>query len=438
MEVIEEETNFTINGTVYEEDWDYKYVYKADKPGLHRVDFQTLIDDYPNNPDYPSDVDDVLTWFLEAPYFNTIQRTINMVDKDYADQKILIYETTEGGGEGTGTYERALAPIKGQTFDLKFYLAGGTPVGTKIRIYMDEAVEPGYQDGDAWPENLSQAMTAPDAGRYFLYTVPDNAKWDGGRCLVSIPYRTVSAQCAGYARIAAADTDNDDLAHCYKSAIVTRVNSPEAYDFNLQANGNKELSLPYGTGREVSLSITPNLGGNTVSSCEILVKTENLEPVADNAAVWDEELDGYRWTITNLQAQTYALAMRTKDVVSAETVTISEISGNVAFHEDAITLTNPSLSGIVSIEGGGTFATANPFIALEKADGTRIGAFTVMATDGTSTGTYSLILRGEYDFTEDEELTVIYSPIGKSDIYVGKTTVTELLTSPELKLSLQQ
>lgn len=436
LEVIEEETAFTIDGVKVERDWDYKYVYKADKPGLHRVDFKTLINSYPDNP---ATEKEVLTWFLEAPYFNTIERTINMVNDEYADQKIIIYETTLNGNQASGTYEREIAPIKGQTFDLKFYLENGTPANTKIRIYMDKAVEPGYQEGK-WPANLSEARyDAPDAGRYFIYTVPDTALLDkNNRYLVSIPFRTVSAQCEGYARIAAASTDNKDADHCYKSAIVTRVNNPEAYNFYLQANNTKELSLPYGTGQKVALSITPDLGSHTVSSGKILIKTQNLEPADKDAVVWDNERDGYVWTITGLSAQKYTLDMLTKDVVSAETVTISEISGNVAFYEDEITIKNQILSGKIQINNGYTFQTTSPFIALEKSDGTRIGAFTVTATIDGNTGTYQLTLRGEYDFTENEELKVIYSPINDTNVYVGQTTITELLKSPTLNLQLQQ
>ena len=439
LEVIEEKTAFTIDGKEVVRDWDYKYVYKADKPGLHRVDFQTLINTYPDNPDNPATENEVLTWFLEAPYFNTIERTINMVNDEYADQKIIIAES------GSGTYEREIAPIKGQTFDLKFYLEDGTPAGnqpagTNIRIYMDKAVEPGHQEGE-WPANLSQAQyDAPDAGRYFIYTVPEDATYNENnntRYLVTIPFRTVSAQCEGYARIAAASTDNKDADHCYKSAIVTRVNNPEAYNFYLQANNTKELSLPYGTGQKVALSITPDLGSHTVSSGKILIKTQNLEPANKDAVVWDNERDGYVWTITDLSAQNYTLDMLTKDVVSAETVTISEISGNVAFYEDEITIKNQILSGDIQIDGY-TFQTTSPFIALEKSDGTRIGAFTVTATIGRNTGTYQLTLRGEYDFTENEELKVIYSPINDTNVYVGQTTITELLKSPTLNLQLQQ
>lgn len=439
LEVIEEKTSFTIDGKEVVRDWDYKYVYKADKPGLHRVDFKTLMNSYPANPDSPATENEVLTWFLEAPYFNTIERTINMVNDEYADQKIIIYETTLNGNQASGTYERKIAPIKGQTFDLKFYLENGTPANTKIRIYMDKAVEPGYQEGK-WPANLSEARyDAPDAGRYFIYTVPDTALLDkNNRYLVSIPFRTVSAQCEGYARIAAASTDNNENDHCYKSAIVTRVNNPEAYNFHLQANNAKELSLPYGTGQEVTLSITPNLGSHTVSSGKILIKTQNLEPANKDAVVWDNERDGYVWTITDLSAQKYTLDMLTKDVVSAETVTISEISGNVAFYEDEITIKNQILRGNIQINNGYTFQTTSPFIALEKSDGTRIGAFTVTATIGGNTGNYQLTLRGEYDFTENEELKVIYSPINDTNVYVGQTTITELLKSPTLNLQLQQ
>lgn len=439
LEVIEEETAFTIDGKEVVRDWDYKYVYKADKPGLHRVDFKTLINSYPDNPNNPATENEVLTWFLEAPYFNTIERTINMVNSTYADQKIIIYETTLNGNQASGTYERKIAPIKGQTFDLKFYLENGTPANTKIRIYMDKAVEPGYQEGK-WPANLSEARyDAPDAGRYFIYTVPDTALLDkNNRYLVSIPFRMVSAQCEGYARIAAASTDDNNADHCYKSAIVTRVNNPEAYNFNLQANNAKELSLPYGTGQEVALSITPDLGSHTVSSGKILIKTQNLEPANKDAVVWDNELDGYVWTITDLSAQKYTLDMLTKDVVSAETVTISEISGNVAFYEDEITIKNQILSGKIQINNGYTFQTTSPFIALEKSDGTRIGAFTVTATIDGNTGIYQLTLRGEYDFTENEELKVIYSPLNDTNVYVGQTTITELLKSPTLNLQLQQ
>lgn len=444
LDVIEEETVFTIDGKTIERDWDYKYVYKIERedgPGLHRVDFKTLVDEYPENPDDPSVNVEDLTWFLEAPYFNTIQRTINMVDASLANQKIIIKES------GTGSYERKLLPIKGQQFDLKFKLdGGGTPAGTNVRIYMDDAVESGYYEGDNWAdENLSEEKNdASDAGRYFIYTVPDSPGTDG---YYSIPFYTTKAQCAGYARLAAADVDNNNAPeHCYKSAIVTRINYPNAYKFNMEINNTKVV---YGIGRPVNLTIriappveiidaaTPP----TNVTATFFIQTNNLEPTPDNTYLFSKVDGGYEVTINNLMFENdYIFQMQTKDIVSAETVAISEISGNVAIDEEAVTFTNQTLSGSITVNGlTDGFRTDSPFIALEKSDGTRIGAFTVSATTGANTGTYSLTLRGEYDFAENEELTVIYSPLSSSDVYVGKTTITELLSSsPTLTLNKQQ
>lgn len=440
LDVIEEETIFTIDGKTIERDWDYKYVYKADKPGLHRVDFKTLVDEYPENPDDPSVNVEDLTWFLEAPYFNTIQRTINMVDASLANQKIIIKES------GTGSYERKLLPIKGQQFDLKFKLdGGGTPAGTNVRIYMDDAVESGYYEGDNWAdENLSEEKNdASDAGRYFIYIVPDSPGTDG---YYSIPFYTTRAQCAGYARLAAADVDNDnDPEHCYKSAIVTRVNYPDAYKFNMEINNTEVV---YGIGRPVVLTIRIAPPVEIIDAATppadvtatFFIQTNNLEPTSDNTYSFSKVDGGYEVTINNLMFENdYIFQMQTKDIVSAETVAISEISGNVAIDGDAVTFTNQTLSGNITVNGlAGGFQTDSPFIALEKSDGTRIGAFDVESTVGSTEGIYTLTLRGEYDFTEDEKLTVIYSPLKSSEIYVGKTNISELLTSPTLTLYLQK
>lgn len=443
LEVIEERTVFDIDGEQYDYDWDYKYVYYAERPGLHRVDFKTLVNDYSSRTP---------VWFLEAPYFNTIRREINMVGDEYADKKIIIYETTLDGGAGSGSYEREIAPIKGQSFYLRFrFDGGGTPAGTRVRIYMDENVEPGLSEDDSFPDNLGEEQTAPDAGRYFIYTVPDQPDFENE--FYSIPFHTVSAQCAGYARLAAADVDNQDAdgnpdpEHCYKSAIVTRVNNPSEYNFNFLVTGiegtsldtgAENISLRYGTGREITLSITPDLGTMSVNSCSFFIATENFEPVSGNL-VRDEEAGGYIWNIDNLTAQEYSVTLRSTGTVSAETISISETSGNAAFAEDRITVTNPQLTGRIRVEGmEGGFTTSSPFIALEKSDGTRIGAFEVTAATGASSGEYSLILYGEYDFTEEEILTVLYSPLDSGDVYVGSTTVAELIGSPEITLARQQ
>lgn len=445
LEVIEEETSFVVDGQQYHYDWDYKYVYEADGPGLHRIDFKTLVGDYGN--DAPPE------WFLEADYFKTIRREINMIDGQYADQQIIIYESK------TGSYQRSIPPVKGYRFDLKFKLEGGTPDGTKVRIYMDENVEPGYVEGDNWQnEHLGPEQTAPDAGRYFIYTAGLDAMDSEG--YFTIPFYTTTARSSGYARLAAADTDNKEPDHWYKSAIVTRVNEPEAYSFHMQLStaqgaqygeGDKTLELGYGTGNAVYVSIDPDINAGDVPEyivpeCRILLKTDALRPAGGAEDIeWSDEHDGYIFTFNPRTETRIEIPMLTDRVVSAGEITVSELDGNIAFYEDAVTVTNQPIEGSVTVEGlTGGFGTANPFFALEKSDGTRVGSFAVTAAAGGNTGSYVLTLLGEYDFSDDERLTVLYSrSVSGSQlqqIYFAYTTVRELLADPdpELKLILQQ
>lgn len=427
LEVIEEETSFVVDGTTYDYDWDYKYVYEADGPGLHRIDFKTLVGGYGN---------DAPEWFLEADYFKTIRREINMIGGQYDGQQIIIYESQ------TGSYQRSIPPVKGYRFDLRFKLEGGTPDGTMVRIYMDENVEPGYDEGDDWQdEHLGQEQTAPDAGRYFIYTARSDAMDPEG--YFTIPFYTTTARSSGYARLAAAYTDNDQPEQWYKSAIVTRVNNPEAYSFRMQLS---TVQLDYGTGNAVNVSINPDITAADVPEyipeCRILLKTDALRP-ADGARdiEWSDEHDGYIFTFNPRTETRIEIPMLTDKVVSAGEITVSELDGNIAFYEDAVTVTNQPIKGSVSVEGlTGGFGTANPFFALEKSDGTRVGSFAVTAYAGGNTGSYVLTLLGEYDFSDDERLTVLYSRSvsGSQQIYFTYTTVKELLADPELKLTLQQ
>lgn len=128
--------------------------------------------------------------------------------------------------------------------------------------------------------------------------------------------------------------------------------------------------------------------------------------------------------------------MRTTNIVSSETVVISETSGNIAFTPESIVFKNETLQGNLQLNGG-TFPRKNPFVALEKADGTRIGSFLIENASGEY-APYSLTLYGEYKFTANEQLTVIYSPLGSTQRFVTHTTVNDLLKSPTLILELQQ
>lgn len=427
LDVIQEATTFTVDGETYDRDWGYKYVFRVDKPGLHRVDFKTVVSDFTT--------DGNVEWFLEAPYFNTIRREILLVDDSRANQMILFQN-------GTGTDNISVPPVKGYEFDVKFRLQSGTPVGTKMRVYVNtEAVEP---VGETATRLGTLQTDASDAGPYYWFTVPSATDENiSGQGYYVLTFRTKKAESSGYIRLAAVASDNNDNeAHAYKSAIITRTSDePYNLDFCFD-NSQKESDIAYGEGEPVNLHIQfPDLTGiNMQTSCTLFLKTEHLEPAVGQNGLTPVE-GGYEYTISDISAQQageITFRMQTKDIVSGEDITISETSGNIAFAEETISYSNPALTGTISYPESGGFPTNEPFVALEKSDGTRIGYFTIRNASGLSSAGYSLVLYGEYEYTADEELTVLYSPLNDSRRYICKTSVSELLTTPTLTLELQQ
>ena len=428
LDVIQEATTFYVDGQEYERDWGYKYVFRVNEPGLHRVDFETVVSDF--------STDGNVEWFLEAPYFSTIRREILLVDANRDDQMILFEN-------GTGTDNISVPPLKGYEFNVKFRLQGGTPSGTKMRVYVNtEAVEPA---GETINRLGTLQTDASDAGPYYWFTVPSTTdEYIDRNGYYVLTFRTKSARSSGYIRLAAASTDNNDNQnHAFKSAIITRT-SDAAYNLNFSFDSNnlKETEVAYGTGKTVDLHITfPNLSGiNMQTPCTLFLKTEHLEPAAGQTGLTPVE-GGYEYNIEDIstqQAGEIVFQMQTKDIVSGENLTISETSGNIAFEEETISYTNTPLTGSITYPETGGFPTAEPFVALEKSDGTRIGYFTIRNAEGQTSTEYSLVLYGEYDYTAEEELTVLYSPLNNSNRYICKTSVNALLTAPTLELKRQE
>ena len=429
LDVIQEETRFTVGDQTYDRDWDYKYVFRVDKSGPHRVDFETAVSDFTT--------DGNVEWFLEANYFNTVRREIPLVDADRADQKILFQN-------GTGTDNIAVPPVKGTQFDVLFRLEGGTPNGTVVRVYVNtEAVQP------AEGTNLGNLHTDDGSGMgpYYLYTISNASPTEtiGSQTYYKLTFETIVAESTGYIRLAAAEVDqtgDNEQAHCYKSAIITRT-CTDPYNLNFRFdNGQKESTVSYGEGVPVNLHLTfPDLTGvASGTSCTFFIQTEELEPAAGQAGLAVAE-GGYVYTLADVSAQQgdITLQMQAKDIVSADDISISETSGNIAFVPETISLKNAALTGQITYQETGGFPTDEPFIALETRDGTRIGYFTITNAQGQSSATYSLTLYGEYEFTSQEPLTVLYSPLNDNRTFICSTTVRDLLqSSPTLALQLQQ
>lgn len=91
----------------------------------------------------------------------------------------------------------------------------------------------------------------------------------------------------------------------------------------------------------------------------------------------------------------------------------------VGFNPVSVNLSNTPLTGTIQLPTGVTFGTNSPFVILERKDGTRIGVFTLPQKDLTDANLadYSLTLRGEYNLTENDEVTVKWSPINSSEMY---------------------
>ena len=424
LDVIQEATDFTTaDGQTYERDWGYKYVFRVDKPGLHRVDFKTVVGDFTTDGD--------VEWFLEAPYFNTIRREIQLVSANRADQEILF-------ANNTGTDHITVPSVRGYEFEVRFRLEGGTPSGTRMRVYVNtEAVEP---SGESVTALGSLQNDASDAGPYYWYTVPNRTDVTvGGQGYYELTFRTKGANTSGYIRLAAVASDNNNNeAHAYKSAIITRDSQPP-YALGFQVNGSSTAaSVAYGTGNAVSLSLDlPDLSGVTTSSYTLFIQTEHLEPAPSQQGLTAVE-GGYEYTVPATQSGNVTLQMQTRDIVSAEDITVSETSGNIAVQSQTVALSNPALTGTLVYNEPDGFPRNEPFVALETMDGTRIGYFTITGAQGQAQTAYSLVLYGEYEYTADEPLTVLYSPLNDSRRFICQTTVSELLTSPTLTLALQQ
>lgn len=124
----------------------------------------------------------------------------------------------------------------------------------------------------------------------------------------------------------------------------------------------------------------------------------------------------------------------TRDVACEEEITVSEQGNVVAFYPKTVTIHNKPLAGTVVLENG-TFEQANPFMSLEREDGTRIGVLSVLAQEGENknTGTFTVELRTEYKLDMDERVLIMYSPLTSGDerVFRAFTSIREMQESSD-------
>ena len=435
LDVIMEECKFTVmeNGveTTYERDWPHKYVYTVNRPGLHRVNFKTLIDNYvPNAGEDPR-----IEFFLEAEAFTTVRSLIYM-NNEGTDFRIAL-------GTGSNPIQWATSnsasvvvpPAAGQEFNLhfKFYDGQSTPdnpiAGKVLRIYMDiTKMKPKITGQDLSAEPIWD----PNKGYYYTYTVPESLRENYATEGVVIPMVTQSSDCNTYLRVSSqlnADGTFPSGSRVYRSAILT-ISNGATYNFNVQLNGSTNLEIPYGPGQPVAMNVSfpSEVLTYRPEGFTGFIATNTLKPAADETRLTAVE-GGYIFAATQSD-MTFQFV--TRDVACEEEITVSEQGNVVAFYPKTVTIHNKPLAGTVVLENG-TFEQANPFMSLEREDGTRIGVLSVSAQAGGNTGTFTVELRTEYKLDMDERVLIMYSPLTSGDerVFRAFTSIREMQESSD-------
>lgn len=449
LDVLVEECKFTVveDGAevTYERDWPHKYVYTVDKPGLHRINFKTLIDNYePNQGEDPR-----IEFFLEAEAFTTIRSLIYMNDES-TDYRIALGTDNGMGGFSWASDNSAsvtVPPAAGQKFNLHFkFYDGSRPVdpiaGEVLRLYLDITKMLPETTG----VDLSQdPIYDPDKGYYYTYTVPSTLRETYEAQGVVIPMITQTSDCNTYLRVSSQLNSNGtfpDGSRVYRSAILT-IGNMATYDFDVTLSDGsstaQELNLKYGPDIPVSMRIQfpPEVLTYRPDGFTGFIATKYLTPAFGETKLTPVD-GGYTFEAKTVSDLTFQFVTNT--VGSAEVITVSELGNKIAFNAADVEIKNIPLRGTVEIsQPGQTFDVANPFMSLEREDGTRIGVLAVIAEKGENSGTFTLELRTEYKLDMDERVFVRYTPITSGDerLFAGFTSLRDMQDNPDDPISLQ-
>lgn len=446
LDVVVEDCKFTVNedGTdqVYERDWPHKYIYTVNKPGLHRINFETLINNYTPNPGE----DPRIEFFLEAEAFNTVRSLI------YMNQDGTNYRIALGTGDpnslvwaSTNSASVSVPPAADQTFDLHFKFYNGTqPVqpnpGEVLRIYLDITKMKPVTTGI----DLSvDPFYDPNGGYYYTYTVPNTLRDTYDEQGVIIPMRTVSSDCNTYLRVSSQLNEDGTFpsgSRVYRSAILT-IQNEEANNFNVSlSDGNTSgttLNMKYGPNLPVNLRVSfpEEVLSYRPDGFTGFIATKNLIPAADETGL-TEAVGGYTFKATS---SVLTFKFVTRDVASEEEITVRESGNVVAFNPATVWIKNIRLTGTVQLAQG-TFDQNNPFMSLEREDGTRIGVLAVVSAPDKQSGTFTVDLRTEYKLDMDERIFIRYSPltVGDTRLFTALTSIRNLQDYPDEPILLMQ
>lgn len=463
LDVISEETTYKVpayenNSWVTKEikmDWNYKYVYTATHTGKHRVNFRTILTNIGSGSGVDTQEDFHI--FMEGCAASTNQSLFEQRALYFAFQPSDTRYRIMLGNSGTSdtrfsTYSvENLDPVYGQEFSVPFTLGtlnkdnstSGSNTwsdvnenwqnGTKLWVYYDPKLVSFLGDNGVKVEEVNTDYFGNTYSEYTPSTASGELKFrtiqPNFDCDIVISAKSIE-------RYKQFDGGNNPYLGInergYRSAAIS-VKSSGSLDFNptFSNNGTSfssatdgEWQLPYGTNQDFYLKIQiPNKAQG--KAFQFHLKTSNLTPVStlDSDGEWTamDEAEGKGWIYTfnsGLSLTEKAFHFQTNRLAVTETLTLS--SGMyVGFNPVSVNLSNTPLTGTLQLPDDVTFKTNSPFVILERKDGTRIGVFTLPQEDLTNANSanYSLTLRGEYNLTENDEVTVKWSPINSSEMY---------------------
>lgn len=465
LDVISEETKYKVpvyksetSSWVTEEvemDWNYKYVYTATRTGKHRVNFRTILTNIGSGSGVNTQEDFHI--FMEGCAASTNQSLFEQRALYFAFQPsgtryriMLGNSNSESSTTRFSTYNvENLDPVYGQEFSVPFTLGTLTndnstssntwsnvreylQSGTKLWVYYDpnlvsflgdDGVKVEEVDKDYFGNTYSEYTPTDPSGELKFRTIQPNFDCD---IVISAKSTARYGQFGeGGPNLGINDRGYRSAAISVKSSGSLNFNptfSNDGSEFGSAADG--EWQLPYGTNQDFYLKIQiPDKAKG--KAFQFHLKTSNLTPVSmsDNEGTWTamDEAEGKGWIYTfkdGLSLNEKTFHFQTNRLAVTETLTMS--SGNyVGFNSVSVNLSNTPLKGTLTLPDGVIFGVNSPFVILERKDGTRIGVFTLPSDDLTnaSSTTYSLTLRGEYNLTENDEVTVKWSPVGSSDMY---------------------
>lgn len=485
LDVISEETKYTVptytteGGWVTKEvtmDWNYKYVYTATRTGKHRVNFRTILTNIGSDNGVNNDTEFHI--FMEGCAASTNQSLFEQRALFFAFQpendkyRILLGKNGDTSTTRFSTYNvENLDPVYGQEFSVPFTLGtlrnegsinssiswsnnaqSAWLSGTKLWVYYDpnlvsflgddgnkvETVKTDYY-GNTYSEYIPKAAS----GELKFRTIQPNFDCD---IVISAKSKDSYGEFDGKNNPKLGINDRG-----YRSAAIS-VKSSGSLDFNptfsntgsqFVSAADGEWQLPYGTNQDFYLKIQiPDKAKG--KAFHFHLKTSNLTPVSmsDNEGAWTamDEAEGKGWIYTfndGLSLNEKTFHFQTNRLAVTETLTMSS-GNNVGFNPVSVNLSNTPLKGKLILPDEVEFGVNSPFVILERKDGTRIGVFTLPPDDLTkaSSTTYSLALRGEYNLTENDEVTVKWSPVGSSDMYSHTYSHLSEIMQDDLEINL--